>query len=68
MTASDTLILGTYFFVLVILAIYGCHGTYLVYQYMKNRGSYRSLPDRWTSCRSSRFSFRFTTRCTWWIV
>src|SRR6186997_2141094 len=37
MTASETLILGTYFFVLVILAIYGWHRYYLVYLYMKNK-------------------------------
>jgi cellulose synthase/poly-beta-1,6-N-acetylglucosamine synthase-like glycosyltransferase len=38
MTASETLILGTYFFVLVILAVYGWHRYYLVYLYMKNKG------------------------------
>jgi cellulose synthase/poly-beta-1,6-N-acetylglucosamine synthase-like glycosyltransferase len=38
MTASETLILGTYFFVLVILAVYGWHRYYLVYLYMKHRG------------------------------
>jgi cellulose synthase/poly-beta-1,6-N-acetylglucosamine synthase-like glycosyltransferase len=37
MTASETFILATYFFVLVILAVYGWHRYYLVYQYMKNR-------------------------------
>ena len=37
MTPADTLILVAYFFVLCILGIYGCHRTYLVYQYMKNR-------------------------------
>lgn len=37
MTPSETLILATYFFVLVILAVYGWHRYYLVYQYMKNR-------------------------------
>jgi cellulose synthase/poly-beta-1,6-N-acetylglucosamine synthase-like glycosyltransferase len=37
MTSSETLILATYFFVLVILAVYGWHRYYLVYQYMKNR-------------------------------
>ena len=37
MTPSETLILGTYFFVLVILAAYGWHRYYLVYQYMKNK-------------------------------
>jgi len=37
MTPSETLILGTYFFVLVILAVYGWHRYYLVYLYMKNK-------------------------------
>ena len=37
MTSSETLILATYFFVLVILAVYGWHRYYLVYQYMKHR-------------------------------
>jgi cellulose synthase/poly-beta-1,6-N-acetylglucosamine synthase-like glycosyltransferase len=37
MTPSESLILATYFFVLVILAVYGWHRYYLVYLYMKNR-------------------------------
>jgi cellulose synthase/poly-beta-1,6-N-acetylglucosamine synthase-like glycosyltransferase len=37
MTPAETLILATYFFVLVILAVYGWHRYYLVYLYMKNR-------------------------------
>jgi cellulose synthase/poly-beta-1,6-N-acetylglucosamine synthase-like glycosyltransferase len=37
MTASETLILAAYFFVLVILAVYGWHRYYLVYLYMKNK-------------------------------
>ena len=37
MTLGETLILATYFFVLVILAVYGWHRYYLVYLYMKNR-------------------------------
>ena len=37
MTPSETLILATYFFVLVILAVYGWHRYYLVYLYMKNK-------------------------------
>src|SRR5687767_6716527 len=37
MTPGETLILATYFFVLVILAVYGWHRYYLVYLYMKNR-------------------------------
>jgi cellulose synthase/poly-beta-1,6-N-acetylglucosamine synthase-like glycosyltransferase len=38
MTLSETLILATYFFVLVILAVYGWHRYYLVYLYMKYKG------------------------------
>src|SRR5882757_5769716 len=37
MTLSETLILSTYFFVLIILAVYGWHRYYLVYLYMSNR-------------------------------
>ena len=37
MTSTETLTLGTYFFVLIILAIYGWHRYYLVYLYMSNR-------------------------------
>src|SRR6186713_208626 len=37
MSFAETLILATYFFVLVILAVYGWHRYYLVYAYMKNR-------------------------------
>ena len=37
MTLSETLTLATYFFVLVILAVYGWHRYYLVYLYMKNK-------------------------------
>ena len=37
MTPNETLILSTYFFVLVILAVYGWHRYYLVYLYMKNK-------------------------------
>jgi cellulose synthase/poly-beta-1,6-N-acetylglucosamine synthase-like glycosyltransferase len=37
MTPTETLILATYFFVLVILAAYGWHRYYLVYLYMKNK-------------------------------
>jgi cellulose synthase/poly-beta-1,6-N-acetylglucosamine synthase-like glycosyltransferase len=51
MTSLETLTLGTYFFVLVILAVYGWHRYYLVYAYMKNRGrqpvplgAFESLP------------------------
>ena len=38
MTPAETLTLATYFFVLVILAVYGWHRYYLVYLYMKNKG------------------------------
>jgi cellulose synthase/poly-beta-1,6-N-acetylglucosamine synthase-like glycosyltransferase len=37
MTPIETLTLAAYFFVLIILAIYGWHRYYLVYLYMKNR-------------------------------
>ncbi len=37
MTPVETITLVTYFFVLIILAIYGWHRYYLVYLYMRNR-------------------------------
>src|SRR5262249_48779862 len=37
MTPVETLTLATYFFVLIVLAIYGWHRYYLVYLYMRNR-------------------------------
>jgi cellulose synthase/poly-beta-1,6-N-acetylglucosamine synthase-like glycosyltransferase len=37
MTFADTFILALYFFVLVILAVYGWHRYYLVYLYMKHK-------------------------------
>src|SRR3954452_17375765 len=37
MTPVETLTLATYFFVLIILAIYGWHRYYLVYLYMRYR-------------------------------
>jgi hypothetical protein len=37
MTFSETLTLAAYFFVLIILAIYGWHRCYLVYLYMRSR-------------------------------
>ncbi|MEQ1758709.1 MAG: cellulose synthase family protein [Vicinamibacterales bacterium] len=37
MSPSETLVLATYFFILVILAVYGWHRYYLVYLYMKNK-------------------------------
>ena len=37
MTPAETLTLASYFFVLIILAIYGWHRYYLVYLYMRHR-------------------------------
>jgi cellulose synthase/poly-beta-1,6-N-acetylglucosamine synthase-like glycosyltransferase len=37
MTPAETLTLAAYFFVLIILAVYGWHRYYLVYLYMKHR-------------------------------
>src|SRR5437660_4850548 len=37
MTAGETLTLAVYFFVLIVLAVYGWHRYYLVYLYMRNR-------------------------------
>src|SRR5262245_31653096 len=37
MTPSETLTLASYFFVLIVLAVYGWHRYYLVYLYLKNR-------------------------------
>jgi cellulose synthase/poly-beta-1,6-N-acetylglucosamine synthase-like glycosyltransferase len=37
MTVAETLTLASYFFVAIILAIYGWHRYYLVYLYMKNK-------------------------------
>ena len=44
MTPTETLILGAYFFVLSILAIYGWHRYYLVYLYMKHKGDKVATP------------------------
>ena len=51
MTPVETLTLAVYFFVLVILAVYGWHRYYLVYLYMKHKdhqptplGSFETLP------------------------
>jgi len=38
MTLAETLTLSAYFFVVIILAVYGWHRYYLVYVYLKNRG------------------------------
>src|SRR5215212_5492349 len=37
MTPVETFILAAYFFVLIVLAIYGWHRYYLVYLYMRNK-------------------------------
>ena len=37
MTPAETFTLASYFFVLIILAVYGWHRYYLVYLYMRNR-------------------------------
>ncbi len=68
MTPGETLILATYFFVLVILAVYGWHRYYLVYLYMKNKDRIRSRRGRLRRFRSSPSSCRSTTRCTWPIA
>src|SRR5438552_19152690 len=39
MTTVETLTLATYFFVLIVLAIYGWQLYYLVYLYMRNKGN-----------------------------
>jgi cellulose synthase/poly-beta-1,6-N-acetylglucosamine synthase-like glycosyltransferase len=39
MTPAETFTLTTYFFVLIVLAIYGWHRYYLVYLYLRNRGN-----------------------------
>jgi cellulose synthase/poly-beta-1,6-N-acetylglucosamine synthase-like glycosyltransferase len=46
MTPAETLTLVTYFFVLIILAIYGWHRYYLVYLYMTNRDKEPCAPSR----------------------
>jgi cellulose synthase/poly-beta-1,6-N-acetylglucosamine synthase-like glycosyltransferase len=47
MTPFETLILGSYFFVLVILGMYGWHRYYLVYAYMKNKDKVPGPPPAW---------------------
>jgi cellulose synthase/poly-beta-1,6-N-acetylglucosamine synthase-like glycosyltransferase len=44
MTPAETFILASYFFVLVILAVYGWHRYYLVYLYLKHKDEH-PLPD-----------------------
>jgi cellulose synthase/poly-beta-1,6-N-acetylglucosamine synthase-like glycosyltransferase len=45
MTPAETFTLAAYFFVLIILAIYGWHRYYLVYLYMKHRDKGPSVTD-----------------------
>ncbi|HOC16900.1 MAG TPA: glycosyltransferase family 2 protein [Vicinamibacterales bacterium] len=45
MTPVETLILGAYFFILSILAVYGWHRYYLVYLYMKHKGREVARPE-----------------------
>ena len=47
MTLLETLVLGSYFFVLVILGLYGWHRYYLVYAYMKNKDRAPGPPPAW---------------------
>src|SRR6185436_13964460 len=44
MTLAETFTLAAYFFVLVILAVYGWHRYYLVYLYIKNKDQ-QPVPD-----------------------
>ncbi len=46
MTASETLILVLYFFILSILAVYGWHRYYIVYLYMKHKDNVPKPPAR----------------------
>jgi len=47
MTPFETLILGSYFFILVILGVYGWHRYYLVYAYMSNKDKVPGPPPDW---------------------
>jgi len=47
MTLLETLILGSYFFVLVLLGLYGWHRYYLVYAYHKNKDRAPGPPPAW---------------------
>ena len=50
MTPTETLILGAYFFILSILAVYGWHRYALVYLYMKYKGrkvAEPQVPEEW---------------------
>ena len=48
MTVTETLTLGAYFFVLIILAVYGWHRYYLVFQYMKHKDRVPGPPPAMT--------------------
>jgi hypothetical protein len=52
MTLFETLILAAYFFILSILAVYGWHRYFLVFQYMKHKDRVPGPPpvveeDQW---------------------
>jgi len=47
MTPLEALILGLYFFVLVILGVYGWHRYYLVYSYMRHKDKVPGPPPSW---------------------
>ena len=65
MTAAETFTLVSYFFVLVILAVYGWHRYYLVYLYMRNRDKEpQPGPPAPADARRSPSSCPCTTRCT----
>ena len=64
MTPAETFTLAAYFFVLIILAVYGWHRYYLVYLYMRHRDKEPRRSRLWIRCRSSPSSCRSTTRCT----
>ncbi|MGE0359622.1 MAG: cellulose synthase family protein [Vicinamibacterales bacterium] len=49
MTFAETLILASYFFVLVILAVYGWHRYYMVYLYMKHKDELPVPKDHFSS-------------------
>ena len=55
MTLAETFTLAAYFFVVIVLAIYGWHRYYLVYLYMRYRDKEPKAgpPPAWT-CGSSR--------------
>ena len=51
MTPLETIVLASYFFILIVLAGYGWHRYYLVYAYMKHKdrvpvpaGTFEQLP------------------------